>query len=338
MKSEENQDNYETTFKTISAKELAERPRPELAFLIDEILPTGLYLFAGSPKVGKSFLILHMCYAIASGNDFWGYETTKSRVLYLALEDNEDSISRRIHDLKLDIVGCELLDVAHESPGLHSGIEEHISNYISINSDTKLIVIDTFADIRDTVMGLNSSPYLADKRDMKKLSSLAKQHNISIILVHHSNKAQHENAMNAISGTNGLMGGSDGNWLLERPQPEERKGKITMNNRHSRTYCFDLEFDENELKWNNLGRHVASSDTEEELTTFIDNWLNESWEGTATELVDELKKVDKSFSMNSAVVARTLRRIAPRLKSHEKIEFTFSRSSTTRTIMLARTK
>jgi len=333
MKTEKSQDKFDVTV----AKDLADRPRPELVFHIDEILPKGLYILAGDPKAGKSFLVLHMCGAIASGEDFWGYAATKCRVLYLALEDTPDSISRRIHDLNLRQYDLTMLDLVFESKGMYGGFEEQIANYMSDHSDTKLVVIDTFADIRDTDTAIDSkSPYLTDKRVMRKLRAIAHRHDISIILVHHSNKAEHLNVIKKISGTNGLMGGSDGNWILERPKPEETKGKITMNNRHSKTFCFDIEFCEETLRWNNCGKHIESSDTEEELITSIDSWLDDSWEGTAAELVSELKNADVSFNMNSSVVSRTLKRVAFKLKSYEKIEYTPSRKSNKKIIELKR--
>ena len=160
------------TFDITVAQTLAEQPRPELAFHIDQILPKGLYLFAGSPKAGKSFMILHMCGAIATASEFWGYPTTQSRVLYLALEDTSDSISRRIQDLKLDQYDLSKLDIAFDSLGLNSGFDEYVSTYIKEHSYTKLMVIDTFADIRDTLTGATGNPYFTDKRDMKKLRSI----------------------------------------------------------------------------------------------------------------------------------------------------------------------
>jgi RecA-family ATPase len=266
-----------------------------------------------------------MCVAIATGEEFWGYKVNKSPVLYLALEDTSDSISRRIHDQGLKHYDLGSLHLGFEVPALHSGFEDYIANYISSYPDTKLVVVDIFADIRDTVENNKQTQYYIDKQDMKKLRSIAQKYGITIVLVHHSTKMEHDNAINSISGTNGLMGGTDGNWILERPKPEETRGKITMNNRHSKSACFDLDFDEETLKWNNLGKHSTASIEEEDLLILIDNWLENDWEGTSTDLVEELKKIDSNFSMSSTSLSKYLRKILHKLKSHEKIELQFKR-------------
>ena len=110
-----------------------------------------------------------------------------------------------------------------------------------------------------------------------------------------------------------------------------------MNNRHSRTVCFDLEFNEDTLQWANLGKHTNASSDEEELVFFIDNWLADEWSGTATQLVSALKDIDNKFIMNSAVVTKYLKKLAPKFKSYESIEVTFSRKSDQKTIHLKRT-
>ena len=73
---------------TISAKDLLTQTLEPITFIIDTILPTGLFILSGNSKIGKSFLCLDMSNSIASGSSFWNYPTTKGDVLYFALEDN----------------------------------------------------------------------------------------------------------------------------------------------------------------------------------------------------------------------------------------------------------
>lgn len=56
--------------------------------LIDGLLYRGAYLLAGSPKVGKSFLMAQLAYQVGTGLPLWGYKVRKMGVLYFALEDN----------------------------------------------------------------------------------------------------------------------------------------------------------------------------------------------------------------------------------------------------------
>lgn len=56
--------------------------------LIDGLLQRGTYLFVGSPKVGKSFMMAQIAYHISTGTSLWEYKVRKATVLYFALEDD----------------------------------------------------------------------------------------------------------------------------------------------------------------------------------------------------------------------------------------------------------
>ena len=81
---------------SITGKELMQIPIEPLEFTIADILPHGLFILAGSPKVGKSWLALDMCYAVATGGEFWDYPATQGDALYLALEDNPSRLQERL--------------------------------------------------------------------------------------------------------------------------------------------------------------------------------------------------------------------------------------------------
>ena len=48
------------TFTTIDGNSLMAQEYEPLQFAIDKILPHGIFVFAGNPKVGKNWLILEM--------------------------------------------------------------------------------------------------------------------------------------------------------------------------------------------------------------------------------------------------------------------------------------
>lgn len=54
--------------------------------LIDGLLQRGTYLFVGSPKVGKSFMMAQLAYHISTGTPLWEYKVRKATVLYLPLK------------------------------------------------------------------------------------------------------------------------------------------------------------------------------------------------------------------------------------------------------------
>ena len=72
-------------FATIDGNSLMAQEYEPLQFAIEKILPHGIFVFAGSPKVGKSWLTLDMCQAISTGGKLWEFNATQGDVLYLAL-------------------------------------------------------------------------------------------------------------------------------------------------------------------------------------------------------------------------------------------------------------
>ena len=83
-------------FTTIDGNTLMSQHYDPLQFAIEKILPHGIFVFAGSPKVGKSWLTLDMCQAISTGGKLWDFGTTQGEVLYLALEDKYSRIQTKL--------------------------------------------------------------------------------------------------------------------------------------------------------------------------------------------------------------------------------------------------
>ena len=65
---------------------------PPIRFVISHLLPQGLHVLAGAPKVGKSWLSLWLCLQVAKGEPVWEFPTTQGDVLYLCLEDSYSRI------------------------------------------------------------------------------------------------------------------------------------------------------------------------------------------------------------------------------------------------------
>ena len=82
---------------TISMTELYERIYTNKKPIIDGLLYPGTYLFAGAPKLGKSFLMLQLAYHISTGIPLWGFPVQQRDVLYLSLEDDRPRLQRRLY-------------------------------------------------------------------------------------------------------------------------------------------------------------------------------------------------------------------------------------------------
>ena len=64
--------------------------------IIDGLLYPGTYLFVGTPKVGKSFLMAQIAYHVSTGQALWNYPVHVGTVLYLALEDDYRRLQVRL--------------------------------------------------------------------------------------------------------------------------------------------------------------------------------------------------------------------------------------------------
>ena len=83
--------------KAVSMNELFDTQYQSKPPLIDGLLYPGTYIFAGSPKLGKSFLMAQLAYHISTGTPLWNYTTRKGTVLYLALEDDYRRLQERLY-------------------------------------------------------------------------------------------------------------------------------------------------------------------------------------------------------------------------------------------------
>lgn len=65
--------------KAVSMNELFDTQYQSKPPLIDGLLYPGTYIFAGSPKLGKSFLMAQLAYHISTGTPLWNLPPEKER-------------------------------------------------------------------------------------------------------------------------------------------------------------------------------------------------------------------------------------------------------------------
>ena len=113
---------------TIDADTLLSTTLPPTRFIIDRLLPQGLHILAGAPKVGKSWLALWLCLQVAQGTSVWDFPTHRGTVLYLCLEDSLTRIQSRLFQITDD--APEALHFATLAAGIGEGLEEQLTNSI----------------------------------------------------------------------------------------------------------------------------------------------------------------------------------------------------------------
>ena len=119
---------------TMDAETLMTTPMDPLKFIVSKLIPQGLHILAGSPKIGKSWLALWICLQVAKGEKVWGLETLKSEVLYLCLEDSFSRIQSRLFEITDDAPPS--LHFAIMSDAIGNGLEIQIENFLKEHPST----------------------------------------------------------------------------------------------------------------------------------------------------------------------------------------------------------
>jgi hypothetical protein len=238
---------------TFTAAELMAMELPPVSWVVRGILPEGVTFLAGKVKMGKSWMSLALCVAVATGGVALGTERVeRGEVLYLALEDNPQRLQERIKKLLPGGVAPMGLHIAVEWPRADEGGVEHLGAFLSKHPDTRLVVVDTFARFKTRVTGRRSQ-YDEDRDAVDPLAPIAAEHNVAIVLVHHLREAESDDPLDMIHGSAGLTGGVDGALVLKR-QRGRADAFLHVDGRDiEQPTELALKFDQNTATWAIVG-------------------------------------------------------------------------------------
>ena len=234
-----------TKLETINAEDLQNRTYEPTPFLVDELIPEGLHILAGAPKIGKSWLALWLCLCISQGQPLWNFATTQGKALYLSLEDSFQRIQTRLFDLTED--APPTLHFAIMADTLKHGLEQQIEQFLMEHPTTKLVVIDTLQRVRGT--GSDSNLYANDYQDIGLLKRLADRRHIAILLIHHLRKLHDDDPMNMISGSTVLSGAADSTFVLQKSSRLANIASLHCTGRDIPDRTLKLEFGEEDHVW-----------------------------------------------------------------------------------------
>ena len=315
---------------TVSMNELYQNVYQSRPPVIDGLLYPGTYLFAGAPKVGKSFLMAQLAYHVSTGLPLWDYPVHKGTVLYLALEDDHRRLQERLYRMFGMEATTDLLFAIHAKQ-VGVGLEEQLKRFVQEHPDTKLIIIDTLQKIREA--GGDKYSYANDYEVVGKLKRFADDCGVCLLLVHHTRKQQADDKFDMISGTNGLAGAADGAFLLQKEKRTDGTATLDMVGRDQQDQRFYLTKDKERLTWM-LERMEAEQWIEppdpilEAIATLV-TVERPTWGGTATELAATLQ-----VDMKPNALAMRLNVRAGKLLTDYHIRYENSRSHAGRSINL----
>ena len=253
-------------------------------FCIKGLLPQGLCILGGAPKVGKSWLVLDLCVRIAKGESIWNLDTVKGTTLYLCLEDPYYRIQQRL--------GCVTEDppdsvfFANAAGSLADDLESQIKSFVQEHSDTVLVVIDTFQMIRN---GSNDPTYSSEYEELQKLKRLADDLSICLLLVHHLRKQGDRDPINRISGTTGISGAADAVFVLEKYDRRKSDATLICTGRDLEHRELELRFAKESCTWELISDSISNPEKllPQEMVSFV-SFMKEtiSFSGSNTELTE----------------------------------------------------
>ena len=248
----------------ISSAELLAKPLKEPLWIVPDLLPGGLVILAGRPKLGKSWLALQICLAVATGGEFFGKKIERGRVLYLALEDHERRLQSRMNlqgwppgIVEADFI---LADKFREQiQHLNSGGGARLAKRIQTGG-YRLVIVDTL-----------SRALKGDQKDesdmtaaIAPLQETALAQEIAIVLIDHHKKpmgAADPNPIDDILGSTAKGAVADTAWGLYKEQGK-RGAKLAITGRDVDEVMLKVAFDPATCRWQCEGEAQALELTE----------------------------------------------------------------------------
>lgn len=209
--------------------ELLAMPEEEPDWLVDQLFTVGSNGWvAAEPKVGKSWVVLELAYALSTGQPFLGRFAVKQPRVVLYIQE-EDSVQRVLRRLKRIIRG----DASRQAPrddyflwSVRAGFKlddllwlEAIRQEI-IAYKAEVIILDVF----NRLHGSDENKQAEMTMILNNLTRLTKDYGCSFIIVHHNRKPQQGNEARGnqmMRGSGVLAGWGECSLFLKRSKDKD---------------------------------------------------------------------------------------------------------------------
>lgn len=220
---------------------------PEIAWTVPQYMPPGFTFLFGKPKVGKSWLALQLALSVTTGGKLLNQDVAKGRVLYLALEDYERRLKKRMVAQNWPAnpnVDFMLPDQFRAQIGaLNSGGGKALVSYVQ-RQKYRMVVVDTFSrafrgeqkDVSDMTAAITPIQEYAGKND------------VSFLVVDHEGKYS-----NSLFGSIGKEAVAETFWRLFKEQGYKGAKLQIWGRDLEDEYLMQLEFVKDGCYWSSLG-------------------------------------------------------------------------------------
>lgn len=190
-----------------------------------------------------------------------GISCEQGDVLYLALEDNERRLQRRIGKVLGPMQEWpERFHYATEWPRANDGGLDAIEEWILSMENPRLVIVDVLMMFRPA-SGARDNQYEADYHAVKGLQALASKYGLAIIIVHHTRKSGSDvDPFEKVSGTLGLSGAADTTIVLDR---DGNGATLYGRGRDIEEIESAVEFNKEACCWHVLGQAAQVRRTDE---------------------------------------------------------------------------
>lgn len=200
----------------ITGDELLEKKFAQKKWAIEGIIPEGLTMLASKPKVGKSWMVLNICLAVASGGRALNsIQVEQGHALYISLEDPQ----RRLQERALTLGQEKGFDISFATKWrkLEEGGIRDIEAYLKKRPDTRIVVIDTLEKVRARKNKANGDAYAEDSAVGFMLTELAQKYpGLSLVIIHHVRKSMADDPLDTVMGSTGLTATMDAILILTK--------------------------------------------------------------------------------------------------------------------------
>jgi hypothetical protein len=288
--------------------ELMDTEVGELRWCVPELLPEGLVIFGGKRKAAKTWLLLDLGHAVATGREFLGRRIeAPGDVLLILLEDSD----RRVKDryTKLGLSKTDRLRIHTTWPTGDAAIMAILDWALDV-SNPRLVVIDTLQRFRGTpAKRREGDAYQIDVAELAPIQKLAIEGGLPIVCVTHLRKSTGNSGkgdwMEQIIGSGGIVGTADTIIGLDR-DPGSNLATLHVTGRDVDTFDQTLVFENFRWRASGLDDELDAMVGDDTLLAAIALELRDAG-GTLTRS-DLLQRVGRARRVDSRSFLRALTR------------------------------
>jgi KaiC/GvpD/RAD55 family RecA-like ATPase len=262
--------NTTQQFESMGLDDFFDETSDAVDYLIPGLLPKGeSALLVASPKVGKTLLGIDLAFAVATGEDYFLGEKTKTgRVLLVSVDESKQStkaklIKRGFRKSDADNIRIITQFEVSQLEKLEAEIEDF---------HPTLVIIDSLKRI---TKGSTISENSAEFSDVVyTISELCNRYGASTVLIHHSKKDNETIGVDNVRGSSAIVGALGNVWIMNRVakedpnnkkkfiyDPKDTRRQLYCYSRDSEGKAFNLEFNPENNSWEVAGE-VGISDAE----------------------------------------------------------------------------